>query len=379
MRGAFGDAPGAGAGSPQCRFGSVGPVDARVVDATGAECFAPARAEARRSLPPRRAATRLSFYEAHGSRTVVLEYVDEAEAASRDAREARGPGGSASSARRCAPPRRGGASRRRHAGVRSEENLGPFVAFGDVVVPVASFVSSRLVLVETPPQPLEHPVLETSATRSPFAASDASAFRGETRGALRGFDRERDEPSVAESAPFAYHDAPRAVTFAPRLAAEDGGTGLVVTLAFSASAGDPGVATPASACRVGTIGPLVGAPRLAEAGARFAATTCVSPASKPGARRVVAGSGIGFAESSRDVSSWTASAEVLSVVSAAEIRAVVPSAAVRASAERLDVVGAWLDAACGENRRTARERPDARDGATVCSPRRASRARRRRS
>ena len=248
----------------------------------------------------------------------------------------------------------------------SGENLGPFVAFGDVVVPVASFVSSRLVLVETPPQPLEHPVLETSATRSPFAASDASAFRGETRGALRGFDRERDEPSVAESAPFAYHDAPRAVTFAPRLAAEDGGTGLVVTLAFSASAGDPGVATPASACRVGTIGPLVGAPRLAEAGARFAATTCVSPASKPGARRVVAGSGIGFAESSRDVSSWTASAEVLSVVSAAEIRAVVPSAAVRASAERLDVVGAWLDAAaCGENRRTARERLDARDGATV--------------
>ena len=159
----------------------------------------------------------------------------------------------------------------------SGENLGPFVAFGDVVVPVASFVSSRLVLVETPPQPLEHRVLETSRPR------DASAFRGETRGALRGFDRERDEPSVAESAPFAYHDAPRAVTFAPRLAAEDGGTGLVVTLAFSASLrSDPGVATPASACRVGTIGPLVGAPRLAEAGARFAATTCVSPASKPG-------------------------------------------------------------------------------------------------
>ena len=368
VRGAFGDAPGAGAGSPQCRFGSVGPVDARVVDATGAECFAPARAEGTALVAASaRGDTTFSFYEAHGSRTVVLEYVDEAEAASRDAREARGPEwlrverAAVRAAAPAAAPRGGGTR-----ACVSGENLGPFVAFGDVVVPVASFVSSRLVLVETPPQPLEHPVLETSATRSPFAASDASAFRGETRGALRGFDRERDEPSVAESAPFAYHDAPRAVTFAPRLAAEDGGTGLVVTLAFSASAGDPGVATPASACRVGTIGPLVGAPRLAEAGARFAATTCVSPASKPGARRVVAGSGIGFAESSRDVSSWTTSAEVLSVVSAAEIRAVVPSAAVRASAERLDVVGAWLDAAaCGENRRTARERLDARDGATV--------------
>jgi hypothetical protein len=367
VRGAFGDARGAGAGSPQCRFGSVGPVDARVVDATGAECFAPARAEGTALVAASaRGDTTFSFYEAHGSRTVVLEYVDEAEAASRDAREARGPEwlrverAAVRAAAPAAAPRGGGTR-----ACVSGENLGPFVAFGDVVVPVASFVSSRLVLVETPPQPLEHRVLDTSATRSPFGASDASAFRGETRGALRGFDRERDEPSVAESAPFAYHDAPRAVTFAPRLAAEDGGTGLVVTLAFSASAGDSGVATPASACRVGTIGPLVGAPRLAEAGARFAATTCVSPASKPGARRVVAGSGIGFAESSRDVSSWTTSTEVLSVVSVAEIRAVVPSAAVRASAERLDVVGAWLDtAACGENRR-ARERLDARDGATV--------------
>ena len=54
------------------------------------------------------------------------------------------------------------------------------------------------------------------------------------------------------------------------------------------------------------------------------------------------------------------------MVSAAEIRAVVPSAAVRASAERLDVVGAWLDAAaCGENRENrarASRRARRRDG-----------------
>ena len=183
VRGAFGDAPGAGAGSPQCRFGSVGPVDARVVDATGAECFAPARAEGTALVAASaRGDTTFSFYEAHGSRTVVLEYVDEAEAASRDAREARGPEwlrverAAVRAAAPAAAPRGGGTR-----ACVSGENLGPFVAFGDVVVPVASFVSSRLVLVETPPQPLEHPVLETSATRSPFAASDASAFRGETR------------------------------------------------------------------------------------------------------------------------------------------------------------------------------------------------------
>ena len=100
VRGAFGErmSSSRGAGSPQCRFGSVGPTDARVVDAASAECFAPARAEGGAPVAvSARGDTMFSFHEdedeARGSRTqkIVLEYVDEAEAASRDAREARGP------------------------------------------------------------------------------------------------------------------------------------------------------------------------------------------------------------------------------------------------------------------------------------------------
>ena len=357
VSGAFGEARGAGAGSPQCRFGSVGPVDARVVDATSAECAAPARAEGAIVVAASaRGDTTFSF---HGSSTapLVLEYVDEAEAASRDAREARGPEwlrverGAARAAAPAAAPRGGGA--RAHV---LGENLGPFVAFGDVVVPAGAFVSSRLVLVETPPEPslsLEKPL----ATRAPFAyANDFGETRVKKFDALRASDRARDAlaAEAVESAAFAYFDTPAAVTFAPDAATEEGGVGLAVALVFSSTA----TTVPASACRVGTIGPLVGAPRLAEAGARAgpglgsAATflTCVSPASAPGARRVAAGSGLGFGvflSASRDVSSWTSSLDVLTVFPAAEVTAVVPSAAVRASAQRLDVAGAWLDTACG--------------------------------
>ena len=337
VRGAFDDARGAGAGSPQCRFGSAGPVDARVVDATSVECVAPARAEGSVIVAAAaRGDTMFSFRIL--APPLVLEYVDEAEAASRDAREARGPEwlrverGAARAAAPAAAPRGGGA--RAHV---FGENLGPFVAFGDVVVPVGAFVSSRLVLVETPPEPLV--ATDGRATRAPFATIDF-----ETRVALRDFDGARGEPSAAESAEsvaFAYFDAPRGVTFAPRAVTEDGGVGLAVALAVSATT----AAIPASACRVGTIGPLVGVPRPPEAAERFAATTCVSPASAPGARRVAADSGLGSAERSRDVSSWISSLELLSVIPAAKVTAVVPSAAVRASAQRLDVVGAWLDAA----------------------------------
>ena len=259
-----------------------------------------------------------------------------------------------------APRRARGAARRRAGGgargggARASvygENLGPFIAFGDVVVPVASFVSSRLVLVETPPEIAFHEKRD-----APFASfgakkrGESAGGDGETRVALRGFDGVllADEAAVEASAAlsFAYFDAPRSVSFSPRSATEEGGTELVVALEGTAT--DAANAVGASACRVGTVGPLVGAPR------GFAAATCVSPASKPGARRVSAGvSGLGLGGSlhlsSRDVSSWTSSRDLLSVVPAARIHALIPSAATRASGGWLDVAGAWLDRdACGD-------------------------------
>jgi hypothetical protein len=276
VRGAFGErmSSSRGAGSPQCRFGSVGPTDARVVDAASAECFAPARAEGGAPVAvSARGDTMFSFHEdedeARGSRTkkIVLEYVDEAEAASRDAREARGP--EWLRVERAAPRGAAPAAAPRGGGARASvygENLGSFIAFGDVVVPVASFVSSRLVLVETPPEFAFHDKRD-----APFAAKNAfgESAGGDgfpTRVALRGFDGglnlladEAAESSASAAFSFAYFDASRSVSFSPRSATEEGGTELVVALEGTAT--DAADAVGASACRVGTVGPLVGAPK----------------------------------------------------------------------------------------------------------------------
>ena len=332
VTGSFGDSQNAGAGAVQCRFGTTGPVDARLVDAANAECFAPAHAEGSTSLAvSTKGDQTYSFREPEDMR---LEYVDEKEAASRDAREARGPEwlrverAVATVAQPTTSPKGGG-----QRTTVSGENLGMFVAFGDAVVPVSNFVSSALVIVEAP----------SAFVASSAAARKTAAVRDVSRVGVRGFDYGFDrvfsgvesigdvsnEPSAMVQ--FAYVDVSEHVAFVPRSATAEGGATLRVTLRVARAY------TSAAACKVGTIGPVVGA-FDAEGDA-----VCIVPASKPGAKLVSAGS-----TGARDASSWMTANDLLSVLPAPDIQHVVPSAATSVT-KNIDVVGAWLDGVgCGE-------------------------------
>lgn len=337
VTGAFGDA---GGGSSSCRFGSVGPVHARVVDAATVECFAPARAESTVAVAlSTRGDNTYSFREnSEATQKISLEYVSEKEAASRDAREARGPEwlrvelAVVSSVVPSSAPKAGG-GRATISGV----NLYNFVAFGDAVVRVSNFVSSVLVVVETPSAGFA--VQTRNGKKTVASPNDVS------RVAVRGFDLGFDDGVPDDITggvsnqkndlrfdsdnlvAFAYVDVSDSVSFAPAHAPASGGAALTVTVRVA------GAGTASAACRVGTVGPLIGSLGAADG----VAQVCITPASKPGGKRVSAG-----ATGTRDASSYFTASAALLVTPSPEIQHVVPSAVTRGT-KQVNVAGAWLD------------------------------------
>ena len=339
VRGAFGVRTRTGAGSPQCRFRERGARRRARRRATGAECFS-AGARAEHGARCRRGARRHDFFFTRRTEASCCPRVRR-RSRGRLPRRARGARRRAGlrvprAAVLAAAPRRRLAARGTRACVSGTNARAPVRRLRRRRRPGGVL---RLLAAGARGDPRSPSSTRSSRPRRRVRRSRRARelSRRAPRGALRGFDRERDEPSDSCRVvllAFAYHDARRASSrpSRARLAAEDGGgTGLVVFPGLRASAGDPGGRDPS-----------VGVSRRDDRPARRCATSsrCRRALRRDDVRlagfrarraRVVAGRDRWpRTEPSRDVSSWTTCAEGRWFPPRPAALAVVPSAAVRA-------------------------------------------------
>ena len=283
LRGSFGSH-----GRVTCAFGTVKPITARVVDVDAVECVTPSRDA---GLVDVGIAASGGFYERSSD---VIEYVDDSAAPSGiDAAE----DDAAPRVVALAPStafKNGGSRVLVHG-----SDLGRFIVLGGVSVPVASFVSSAVVVFEAP----------YGVSVGPIDVNDA-----------------------VSGASFAYTAAMSVASFAPSVLSDDGGVVVVVR-------GNLGVSRRDAACRFGAVGPI--APSFAN-GAEF---HCVAPAKAPDSTTLFVGVVDGaWWEPARSANVTYARAPVVFGDST------VPASVATSGVIPVDVYGLWLSgSSCGSN------------------------------